>query len=109
VNRILRAIHEAVACFNEAHRVGDSRHELSHSKQRTRDLLRRARQTAALESRKETTYSPNSERLLKYIPTEVLAGYIFEGWQTAHFETHSGKVTFLLTLVALCLVAIRIH
>jgi len=58
------------------------------------------------ENRKETTYS---ERLVKYIPAEVLAGYIFVGSQTAHFETHSSKVIFLLTLIGLCVVAIPIH
>ena len=58
------------------------------------------------DSREQNTYS---DRLVKYIPAEVLAGYIFVGSQTATFKTQEGKIIFLLALIALCLVAIPIH
>lgn len=56
--------------------------------------------------KEETTYS---ERLVKFIPAEVLAGYIFVGAHTSQFETRESKIIFLLVLIATCLVAIPIQ
>jgi len=56
--------------------------------------------------KKTTTYS---ERLVKYIPAEVLAGYIFAGSLISSINSPTGRVIYLVVLIVLCLIAIPIQ
>jgi hypothetical protein len=57
----------------------------------------------------ETTDNTYSDRLIKFIPAEVLAGYISAGNYTTSFRSYTSKVTFLIILILLCLTAIPIY
>lgn len=50
-----------------------------------------------------------SERLIKFIPAEILAGYVFVGSHVFHFKSFKGQVIFVVSLIAVCLAAIPIH
>lgn len=62
--------------------------------------------SAEAKEKKSTSYS---ERLIKFIPAEVLAGYVSVSPLMGTIPSHAGKIAFVAALVVLCLAAIPIH
>lgn len=65
--------------------------------------------TAGTSEAKVSKATNYSERLIKFVPAEVLAGYVSVSPLMGTVVSHSGKITFVAILVVLCLLAIPIH